>query len=52
MKLWQENKFGKKQSTHIKGTLEEWQQWFLGEDAKAMSTGIFKRDILRRAEEE
>ncbi|ARE09809.2 hypothetical protein UC317_0671 [Lactococcus lactis subsp. lactis] len=52
MKLWQANKFGNKQSTHIKGSLEEWQQWFLGEESKAMSAGIFKRDILTRAAEE
>lgn len=52
MKLWQANKFGNKRSTQIKGNLEEWQQWFLGEDYKAMSAGVFKRDILTRAAEE
>lgn len=52
MKLWQANKFGNNPSTQIKGSLDEWQQWFLGEERKVMSAGIFKRDILTRAAEE
>lgn len=52
IKLWQANKFGNNPSTQIKGSLEEWQQWFFGDDKKDMSAGIFKRDIITRAAEE
>lgn len=52
IKLWQANKFGNNNYTQIKGSLEEWKEWFFGDDKKDMSAGIFKRDIITRAAEE
>lgn len=34
--------------TTIKGSAEEWQKWFLGEERK-METAVFKRDCLQKA---
>ncbi|MGV8956167.1 replication initiation protein [Lactococcus lactis] len=51
VKLWQANKFGHNSSTQIKGSLDEWQQWFLGDERK-LTAGRFKETILTRASEE
>uniref|UniRef100_UPI00359C7BF6 replication initiation protein n=1 Tax=Lactococcus garvieae TaxID=1363 RepID=UPI00359C7BF6 len=51
MKLWQANKFGNNPATQIKGSLEEWQEWFVGNEKK-MDAGRFKAYIITRAAEE
>ena len=51
MKLWEAKRFGKQQVTTIQGSLEDWQDWFLGED-KRWSAGLFKRNALLVASEE
>ncbi|MGY0187161.1 replication initiation protein [Lactococcus petauri] len=47
-----QNSFGKNPSTQIKGSLDEWQQWFFGNSDRKMSAGEFKAKILTRAAEE
>lgn len=51
MKLWEANRFGNQVTTTIQGSLEDWQDWFLGED-KQWSAGLFKRNALLVASEE
>lgn len=51
MKLWQANKFGNKRSTQIKGSIDDWQLWFLGED-RTLTAGVFKQKVLTLAAEE
>ncbi|MEK1398286.1 hypothetical protein HCZ84_08815 [Limosilactobacillus fermentum] len=47
---------GKLTNTTIKGSLSEWEAWFLGSDKEGkqriMPAGVFKRDVLKRAEQE
>lgn len=47
MKLWEANRFRKSERTFIKGTLEEWQNWFLG-DKKHWEPARFSRDCLQK----
>lgn len=53
MKLWNANSFGKLTNVIIQGSLEEWEDWFLGSDTtghpKRWSAGIFKRDVIHKA---
>lgn len=34
MKLWEAHRFGDSRNTLIKGTIDDWQYWFLGEDKR------------------
>ena len=47
---------GKLTNTTLKGTLEEWEFWFLGTNndgsPRTMPAGVFKRDVLKHAERE
>ncbi|MEK1439452.1 hypothetical protein HCY77_05080 [Limosilactobacillus fermentum] len=47
---------GKLINTTIKGSLSEWEAWFLGSDKEGkqriMPAGVFKRYVLKRAEQE
>lgn len=56
MKLWNANSMGKLTNTTLKGTLEEWEFWFLGTNndgsPRTMPAGVFKRDVLKHAERE
>ena len=56
MKLWNANAMGKLTNTTIKGSLNEWESWFLGSDKdgkqRTMPAGVFKRDVLKKAEVE
>jgi plasmid replication initiation protein len=45
LKLWESNRFGKAKTTKISGSLEEWQEWFLGKD-KTLESARFRRDCL------
>ena len=52
MKLWESKRFGNQScQSSIQGSLEDWQDWFLGED-KQWSAGLFKRNALLVASEE
>ncbi|MGT2772618.1 replication initiation protein [Streptococcus marimammalium] len=51
LKLWESNRFGEKRNTVINGTMEEWQEWFLGKKKK-WSAGRFKQKVLQVASEE
>ncbi|MGQ7394048.1 replication initiation protein [Streptococcus suis] len=51
LKLWESHRFGNNKHTIINGTLEEWQEWFLGKDRR-LTAGRFKEKILSRAAEE
>ena len=51
MKLWEAYRLGNREYTTIKGSLEEWQDWFLGEE-KSWPAGLFKRNALLVACEE
>lgn len=50
MKLWNANSKGKLTQAIIKGTIEEWESWFLGSDdegnPKKWSAGRFKQKVL------
>lgn len=48
LKLWEAHRFGNNKVSIITGTMEDWQDWFLG-DSKKMSAGVFKRDVLTKA---
>ncbi|KGO32552.1 hypothetical protein Q757_00390 [Oenococcus alcoholitolerans] len=48
LKLWEANRQGKNKYTEISGSLEEWQEWFLGKERRWPS-GRFKRDALELA---
>lgn len=50
MQLWQANDYGTG-STTIKGTVDEWQDWFIGKD-KRMAVGVFTRNVLNKAMDE
>ena len=51
MKLWEANRFKNQRCTTIQGNLEEWQDWFLGEDRR-MPPAIFARNCLKVGAEE
>lgn len=50
LKLWNANSMGKLNKATIKGTLEEWESWFLGSDnegkPKKWSAGRFRQRVL------
>ncbi len=50
LKLWNANSMGKLKRATIKGSLEEWQSWFLGSDKdgepKKWSAGRFRQRVL------
>lgn len=48
LKLWEAHRIGNSTVTTIKGTLAEWQMWFLGQ-GRQMSAGDFRRDVLNVA---
>lgn len=45
MKLWEANRYNDQRVTTIQGTVDEWQNWFLGEERR-LTPGIFKRDVI------
>lgn len=47
LQLWQANDYGK-YATIIKGTVDEWQDWFIGKE-KRMPNGIFTRNVLNKS---
>lgn len=47
LKVWEANRRYKSKFTIITGSLEEWQEWFLGKE-KRMSSGRFYADVLQR----
>ncbi|WP_341932497.1 replication initiation protein [Streptococcus pluranimalium] len=51
MKLWEAYRFRDSRTTIINGTLDNWQDWFLGEE-KRMTAGKFMQNIIKRAAEE
>ncbi|HEL1664896.1 TPA: replication initiation protein [Streptococcus suis] len=51
LKLWESKRFGKTERTIVYGSVEEWQEWFLG-SARRMSPAIFKRNCLVKGIEE
>lgn len=51
MKLWEARRYRDQEATVIKGTLEEWQEWFLGTEKK-WEPARFSRDCLQKASEE
>lgn len=51
MKLWEANRYKNQRVTTIQGDLEEWQDWFLGEERR-MPPAIFARNCLKVGAEE
>ena len=51
LKLWEAKRIGNEVSTTITGSMEEWQEWFLGKD-KRVSASRFYSNVLKRACEE
>uniref|UniRef100_UPI00403F46D8 replication initiation protein n=1 Tax=Lentilactobacillus hilgardii TaxID=1588 RepID=UPI00403F46D8 len=51
MKLWQANKMGNQADVTIKGSMESWQSWFLG-DHKRLPAKQFKQRMLNVATNE
>lgn len=51
LKLWEAKRIGNEVSTTITGSMEEWQEWFLGKK-KRLSASRFYTSILKRAREE
>lgn len=52
LKLWEANRYTKDKSrVVIQGTLDDWQDWFLGEE-KRMTAGAFLQKVVTRAAEE
>lgn len=51
LKLWEAKRRGLEKFTTITGSIDEWQEWFLGKDKK-MSAGRFYADVLQRGAEE
>lgn len=45
MKLWEARRYNNQRVTTIQGSIDEWQDWFLGE-GRRMTPGIFKRNVL------
>lgn len=56
LKLWNANSMGKLKKATIKGSLEEWESWFLGSDdegkPKRWSAGRFRQRVLSVAMKE
>ena len=48
LKLWQAEQRDYKKETVIKGTVDQWQTWYLGENRRVASN-IFKRDMLDKS---
>lgn len=48
LKLWETKRVGNEVSTTITGSMEEWQEWFLGKD-KRVSASRFYSNVLKRA---
>lgn len=48
LKLWESHRFGNRPITSIRGTLDNWQDWFLGTNRR-MTAGRFLHDVLGRA---
>lgn len=51
MKLWQANKMGNQLDVTIKGNMEDWQSWFLG-DRKRLPAKQFKQRMINTATKE
>lgn len=51
MKIWEANRFNNQRVTTITGDLDEWQDWFLGEE-KRMAPAVFVRNCLKVGAEE
>lgn len=52
LKIWESKRMGKSTSTVISGSLDEWQDWFLGENKKSNeAAGKFKQRCLLRGME-
>lgn len=51
LKLWEAKRIGNEVSTTITGSMEEWQEWFLGKE-KRVSASRFYSNVLKRACEE
>ncbi|KAA9267795.1 replication initiation protein [Streptococcus anginosus] len=51
MKLWEANRFKNQRVTTIQGDLDDWQDWFLGEERR-MPPAIFSRNCLKVGAEE
>lgn len=51
MKLWESKRYPGQRVTTIQGTLDEWQEWMLGEERR-MTPGIFKRNAITVGAEE
>lgn len=45
MKLWESRRYSGQRVTTIQGTIEEWQDWMLGEERR-MTPGVFKRNAI------
>jgi len=50
MKLWQSNRMNNESTVELKGTMEDWQTWFLGEEK--WPAGRFKQKVLDVATKE
>lgn len=48
LKLWGSHRHGNNRLTIITGSLEEWQNWFMGQD-RTTSAAEFKRSVLSKA---
>lgn len=51
LKLWESNRRGKEKHTTITGSLEEWQEWFLGK-GKKLTAGHFYSSVIVRGTDE
>lgn len=51
MKLWEARRYSGQKSTTIQGTVDEWQDWFLGSD-KRWEPARFSRDCIQKGAEE
>lgn len=51
LKLWESHRYRDSFMTIIEGSIDEWQEWFLGKERR-LSAGIFKRDVLAKAVKE
>ena len=51
MKLWEARRYSGQNSTTIQGTVDEWQDWFLGSD-KRWEPARFSRDCIQKGAEE
>lgn len=51
MKLWEANRYNNQRVATIQGSLQEWQDWFLGKEKK-LEPARFKRDCIQVGAEE